>query len=1268
MRTRCLLVLWIAVVGLCLVTEGARRKKRVIDDSTVCDTRRMGHMLRMDMVPIHANSGSVPLFRVHEDRCTVLPSTWERMNDCFANKWLIEIAGSHGAVRSKVEFQTFLGNHRMEAYHNFSTEEEWSNYGNQWHHSTAYNFSDPKRPLLCRRLPDPDIHPESFMCSPRDEVVDPTSGIGYHTFLYQKTLPKVIEALGKIAPSKDVAKNLPEIHVQLGTDQWVQWCLDALTNPEHWAMEACNATHLLLPERTEEAFLKVQVELFREILTILRDRFPTVRKVYQNTNFYMKNMIPHFPPAVLRENNFPEIAWFQFWIDYNPEETGGEQTQDYHNYAKIMGARFHSIADDVCAANRDKFKETSEKWLAFGPDCRPRYGDLYYKVHPCHMHTFDKPTELLALSGPLSVRKSPDSSRHLPSLTLKPGDSAYHYLLTFVSVLVLGVGAYIIWRDTPSIATNTEVDLLKSSAPRKLKALGAARFLASVHVVVGHLSNGVTKHAGRKLNALPVFHVNGWGFSWVPFFMMLSGFVLTYARLNSSHPDRIEPVRDFVAKRLRGVYPLYLCALLVRAGQRAALAGDWSSFSLGSPFETVSLLLMAQAWFPSVVVGGIQAHCWFVSCIVPYWALHQRVYHFLRTASTKSLWLYALLTSYVPVVALLVLPKLMGEPVTWYSAWDGSSMSSLRAYLVAILKFHPVSYFHIYVFGMVMAFLLRDFNSHSAIVQFVFQKGAVVGLVGLYGVFFASAWVTFPAYKLTCRLGALAPLQGLYLIGLALESDMVSRTFAHKWAEPLENLSYPQYLFQFVAFFMWQASAFSVSFFVFLAALSLLGYYFVQSPLKSSSQPQHIQNRGWLGLVVMVCGLTYINSENREVILENRFEAEGPEENGWDIRLALEVSPSLKAINPSVLWSPTRQEFYVAFRSHSREIVRSSLPERNPLVHGAESGADTAEDTIWRSEVVFARLDPETFELLPDTQSLPFAPSHQDVRWKTCDNPIGAINPTNQSLTRTLVTGAEDPRLLEVGSKLHITSTLYKPVPRDAPEDVDEACYIERRMMYRTMDLDSGTYSASSLLQSPVYGNSTVQKNWMAFGFENEMYFVQNMHPFTIVKPAMSGEPEDAVEIQSIQVVDEFVKLAKQGIKIHGGANPMLLKKDSEGVLRSPHAHHVGSESGSGQDVFVGLFHTLSERGMYDNFFYEFRFVEKKPDESTRWQLTRISKRLDLIESKDISAGDVRYPMTFASGLTWSGKGVYVSYGSSNVESRLAFFSWDKFNTFFKGY
>lgn len=97
---------------------------------------------------------------------------------------------------------------------------------------------------------------------------------------------------------------------------------------------------------------------------------------------------------------------------------------------------------------------------------------------------------------------------------------------------------------------------------------------------------------------------------------MLSGFILTYARLSSSNPDKLDPLLIFVKNRVRSIYPLYLCSLITAIAIDAVKQLKvYGTFTL-DPGPTVASVFLVQAWVPQYVEFVYQNQCWFLSCIV----------------------------------------------------------------------------------------------------------------------------------------------------------------------------------------------------------------------------------------------------------------------------------------------------------------------------------------------------------------------------------------------------------------------------------------------------------------------------------------------------------------------------------------------------------------------------------------------------------------------------------------------------------------------------
>jgi len=290
-----------------------------------------------------------------------------------------------------------------------------------------------------------------------------------------------------------------------------------------------------------------------------------------------------------------------------------------------------------------------------------------------------------------------------------------------------------------------------------LDGINVARLLASVHIVVGHL---------YQKGATGDIYFFSWGYTWVPWFFMLSGYVNTHARLHSSRPDNVDPPLMFAWKRLAPIYPAYavtlLVALIVRCAKAAALGArlpDWWILS--------SQGLLMQAWVPWLTEDALQSHCWFLSCLVPFWLGFGFLYRRMRTLSVSACCLLLFILYLPPWIYAMVIPAIMGERMDWYSSHKTGQLNNEINYLVVLLKFHPVCYVHVFIFGMVLSVLRFQLKQRPDLLStWPMRCGAVLGYLGLLLVFLVPA-IRPLGHKLSARLSVLMPLQGLILLGLS---------------------------------------------------------------------------------------------------------------------------------------------------------------------------------------------------------------------------------------------------------------------------------------------------------------------------------------------------------------------------------------------------------------------------------------------------------------------------------------------------------------------
>ena len=291
--------------------------------------------------------------------------------------------------------------------------------------------------------------------------------------------------------------------------------------------------------------------------------------------------------------------------------------------------------------------------------------------------------------------------------------------------------------------------------------LGLARFMGSTHVVLGHLFAKGATH--------PVYFF-GWGFTWVPWFFMLSGFVLFSAYLKN---PKEETMIQYVLRRSTTIYPLYAFSLIpafIMQKSLGTMSADWPTLLAQS--------FLLQAWWPTFTENALQMHCWFLSCMVVYWFFFKPLAYCQKNLTLKKTSLLMVFFFVLPWLLVLV-PVMANQPVDWYRSHDFLSTDTALDIGVVMLKFHPVCYFHVFILGMLLAKLRQLLdkkaltcghaadslrNPYLIALQFLAPLGYLfLTLVFSVEGFQARLW----GYKLSARISVLLPFQAMILFGLA---------------------------------------------------------------------------------------------------------------------------------------------------------------------------------------------------------------------------------------------------------------------------------------------------------------------------------------------------------------------------------------------------------------------------------------------------------------------------------------------------------------------
>jgi peptidoglycan/LPS O-acetylase OafA/YrhL len=375
----------------------------------------------------------------------------------------------------------------------------------------------------------------------------------------------------------------------------------------------------------------------------------------------------------------------------------------------------------------------------------------------------------------------------------------------------------------------------------RFEALGFARFLASVHIVLGHMYQA--SHLGSFHN------FNKFGFTWVPWFFLLSGCILTHtekrrrdrvqgkqreqhaAAVTSGAGELVAPAAvlsdnnggteeavktaegsantaaarvstvappmglvEYVLHRLRTLYPLYL------VGIAAAIITVWATkgaSQLPPPGDVLVYFLLLQGWVPSILEYGLVylVQCWFLSCMLFYWVLFYKIYELLQGLSDRTVVAVAFTCSVVlPLVYQLATFTIAG----WTDSHDYLSTDSGVDVAVVVLKFTPLAYLHIFVLGCCLP-RVRAVALSLPGVESVLPWVALLSYTCLI-IIYVTAGDEVPGYLLSFRLGLVSIVQCALLVGLCNSQDLLGRLFTHPFFQQFGLYSFAQYVFQFIVY------------------------------------------------------------------------------------------------------------------------------------------------------------------------------------------------------------------------------------------------------------------------------------------------------------------------------------------------------------------------------------------------------------------------------------------------------------------------------------
>ena len=315
-----------------------------------------------------------------------------------------------------------------------------------------------------------------------------------------------------------------------------------------------------------------------------------------------------------------------------------------------------------------------------------------------------------------------------------------------------------------------------------LPALTSLRFFAATAVVLFHAERGALANAPQFV--IDLVHN---GYQAVPFFFVLSGFILTYVYAGHDGYDGMQATPGvFWGARFARIYPAYALAFLVEL--------PWHVYTtFASRITTVPTFIVGMLTVPTMTQAWI-SHEVNVSWNPPAWSLCAEALFYLlfpwllgrvsRTSVARSLGLSCLVLVLMALVWGLGPFRSTGGPLgeTSINAWERFPPFHLPPFLLG------VALGRVYLYGGCVSDRARSGLSF-------------VGLVGVIGICGFSSML--PGWMRDEVV--MAPLFGLVIFGLARNQGWLPGLLSNRWLVLLGDSSYSIYILHMplLAWWLW---------------------------------------------------------------------------------------------------------------------------------------------------------------------------------------------------------------------------------------------------------------------------------------------------------------------------------------------------------------------------------------------------------------------------------------------------------------------------------
>jgi peptidoglycan/LPS O-acetylase OafA/YrhL len=363
--------------------------------------------------------------------------------------------------------------------------------------------------------------------------------------------------------------------------------------------------------------------------------------------------------------------------------------------------------------------------------------------------------------------------------------------------------------------------------PARLNGLTGLRTFAAINIVFFHFSN--PKWFGWFA---PVVNA---GYASVSFFILLSGFVLSYNYAGRARNGELNKARFWEARFTR-LYPIYFLSLLLSWRMVPAEYAEHTHAMFWTGMALSPLLL--QGWIPEIATF-LNTPAWTMSAEAAYYMAFPWLAKAKRPervgpqlAKMAVVWGFGLIPG---TLYILLNPDGIAHPDRWsYGPW------------LQVLKYTPWTHLASFIFGVMLANL-------DELVPRAGRLRLMLGLGGFAATFFL-LWLGSDIPYAIIHDGLLMPLFGCIILGLSGENPLAR---AIGW-RPLVFVGEASYCLYLLHFNLWNLIHDShvlertglIRFdpwisYLLLIAMALLALYLIEKPAQR-------QLRKWLGVTPVV--------------------------------------------------------------------------------------------------------------------------------------------------------------------------------------------------------------------------------------------------------------------------------------------------------------------------------------------------------------------------------------------------------------------------------